>query len=252
MHDAWHSSSVQDVALSICQGTIKTLMAAVGWWTVWVHYDAPLPQMPFRDVVALSPPAYAYHSVATVVLVTTVDVVWHWNSAVSSLVHHAVTLVATGMCVACGGFGLTLVSVMCITETVAPCYALLKLRHHVRWLAHDTTVLSLRGLAVAVNIGVRANTCAWLVTSGVTVLYEEYFVRRLDTSTLVVCAWSGMSACVMIGLDALWSSHLLGRMLAPPKTRAPKAPSRHTPTTATSSSLSYGYPTASSVARAAS
>lgn len=193
---------------ALVQTCSKAVLAAVGWWTVWVFPPSPLPLMPFSTALWLPAPAYAVQSELLFVAVTCVDVVWHWRSEWTNMAHHVCALVATFGCMWLGGFGHILLCATLILETVGPVYQLLKLRTHSVWLrAHAQEA---RLCALAINLCVRGAYFLWLGLSVTWWTWQRLTTgQTIDAPLAIVCLLGWVNAWFGLVLDALWSGHLV-------------------------------------------
>ena len=208
LHDAWSTSNAKDRTYACIQGVGKTILAMVGWWTIFIYPNKPLVLQPFCDVITYAPPPYALQAEGMFCIVTLIDWIWHYQSNWTNNLHHSFALAGTLICAAYGGFGHILICSTLILETVGPVYQLIKLRSHS--LLIQTNIHAFRCLAVGTNLCIRASFLCWL---GLSVIQLEYGALigtyTISADVHILCLLALVNACTGLILDRLWSKKLL-------------------------------------------
>jgi hypothetical protein len=194
--------------LACIQGVGKTVLALVGWWTVFIYPSKPLVVQPFYDVINYPPPSYALQAEGVFCLVTFIDWYWHYHSHWTNNAHHSFALAGTIVSAACGGFGHLLICSTLILETVGPVYQLIKLRSHS--LLIQTNIQALRCLAVGINLCIRASYFCWLGLSIIQLQYHALIGKHtISADVQMLCLLAFVNVCAGLILDRLWSKKLL-------------------------------------------
>lgn len=182
----------------------KGILACLGWYN-----NLTLPETfdTYGQVKKVHMP-YAFLSTSLFLICNCVDIHWHWGGDILTIAHHILSLFGTILCYMTPGFGINIISLTVILETVAPVYQILKLQNvsiHIK-----TQKNLLRIIATGVNFFIRIPYCFWLLNL-LSIQINAHYGGFDPFFQISPCIWYlCMTNCfVCIILDLIWSTKML-------------------------------------------
>ena len=189
--------------LPILQLYLKGSLACLGWYNFMM-----LPNIfdSLENMKVISLP-YGPLSAHLFFICNTIDIIWHWKGELLNIIHHAFCLIGTFCAYITPGFGINIIAITVILETVAPIYQLLKIKKLSSFLIKKSNFLRLS--AIFINLTVRIPFCCWLWN--LLILQLHAHSKEKDPHNQVnVFVWHlcllNCICCVL--LDVFWSSTL--------------------------------------------
>lgn len=205
----WSVHTSSDVTYALIQTIAKTVLAWMGWWTVFVFPAQPIVSMTAQQAVAVGPPTYAYAGAFLYMIVDVVDILWHVrDKGWTNMAHHVGSLVGTCVCILLGPPGRLLINCTLILETAGPFYQLLKLRTHSALLQRYASEIRL--LVLGINVCLREAYLLWLLMTLTTLAYDSTVASVNWTAIAGVIIWC--IALLGLILDIIWSQCLIRGM----------------------------------------
>lgn len=189
--------------LPVLQLYLKGILACLGWYN-FLMLPNTIDSQGNMKVISLS---YAPLSAYLFFLCNTIDIIWHWEGELSSIIHHIFCLIGTFFCYITHGFSINIIGITLILESVAPLYQLLNIRKFSTFLTNNSNFLRLT--AILINFTVRIPFCWWLWN--LLILQLNARKREKDPHNQVnIFVWylSILNCISCIILDVFWSSTL--------------------------------------------
>lgn len=194
----------RDLAYTGFQLCMKGALACLGWYNILTfpeifdhHGQIKIIQMPYATVTT-----------CMFFICNCVDIHWHWNGNIMDIIHHVLGLLGTILCCGISGFGINIIAITSILETVAPIYQLLKLHTYSICIKKNKNFL--RMIAIGINFFVRIPYCFWL--GNVLIVQINVHNKGLDPYLQInpfVCYMCLFNCLICIILDLIWSRNML-------------------------------------------